>query len=323
MKLRPPHPALALVLVAACPQTVPHGQSSMLREGYLITSDSARLFYRITGRAEDTIIAVHGGPGDNLLGIADDFAPLTTRHAVVFYDQRGSGRSELPVDTTRLFARRQVADLEEIRDQLGLERVTIVAHSYGALLAASYAVAHPGRVRRMVFFGPLPPRRGDVLQRFPATIRARLDSQEIARLDEALRRLHDPRADARQACRDFLIVALLPRLAEPRRALARMRSDLCASDKAGIRYGLTVTNRVVLNSYGDWDLRPQLHPLAIPTLIMHGEEDAIPMDLVTEWTSSLPGAQLVRVPNAAHFPYLERPDFVWPTVERFLASPGR
>lgn len=58
--------------------------------------------------------------------------------------------------------------------------------------------------------------------------------------------------------------------------------------KAGIRYGLTVTSLVVLNSYGDWDLRPQLHPLDIPTLIMHREEDAIPMDLVAERTSSLP-----------------------------------
>jgi proline iminopeptidase len=313
----------AIILVAACAHTAPPGQPRTLREGYLTTSDSARLFYRIAGHAGDTIIALHGGPGDNLEGIAEDFAPLTTRHTVVFYDQRGGGRSELPVDTTRLFARRQVEDLEEVRDQLGLERVTLVAHSYGALLAASYAVAHPSRVRRMVFFGPLPPRRGDVLQRFPATIRARLDAQEITRLDEAYRRLRDRGAEVRQACRDFLAVALLPRLAQPRRSLALMRSDLCASSVDGIRYGLTVASRVVLDSYGDWDLRQQLHLLDIPTLVMHGEEDAIPMELVAEWISSLRRGQLVRVPNAAHFPYLERPDLVWPAVDHFLTAPER
>jgi proline iminopeptidase len=175
----------------------------------------------------------------------------------------------------------------------------------------------------MVFFGPLPPRRGDVLRRFPEAIRARLDGQQIARLDDAFRRLRDPGADARQACRDFLAVALLPRLAEPRRSLALMKSDLCASNVDGIRYGLTVASRVVLDSYGDWDLRQQLQLLDIPTLVMHGEEDSIPMDLVEEWTSSLRACQLVRVPGAAHFPYLERPDLVWPVVDHFLGAAER
>lgn len=323
MNARPRALSLVLVGALACGQNAPPGQAATSNEGYLLTSDSARLFYRIAGRGRDTIIAIHGGPGDNLEGIASDFTPLTLRHAVVFYDQRGGGKSELPFDTTRLFASRQVEDLEELRDLLRLERVVLIAHSYGALLAASYALAHPSHVRRMVFFGPLPPRRGDVLQRFPATIRARLDSQEIARLDDAYRRLGDPGADVRQACRDFLAVALLPRLAQPRRSLALMRSDLCASNPDGIRYGLTISSRVVLNSYEDWDLRQQLHHLRIPTLVMHGEEDAIPMDLVAEWASSLPGGRLVRVPDAAHFLYLERPDLVWPAVERFLAAPGR
>ena len=320
MNARPPPFSLALVCVLACGHNTPPGQAGTLDEGYLLTSDSARLFYRIAGRGCDTIIAIHGGPGDNLEGIADDFTPLTIRHTAVFYDQRGGGKSELPLDTTRLFARRQVEDLEELRDLLRLERVTLIAHSYGALLAASYAIAHPSHVRSMVFFGPLPPRRGDVLQRFPATIRARLDSQEIARLDDAYRRLGDPGADVRKACRDFLAVALLPRLAQPRRSLALMKSDLCASNLDGIRYGLTISSRVVLNSYEAWDLRQQLHHLDIPVLVMHGEEDAIPMDLVVEWIASLPRGRLLRVPDAAHFPHVERPDLVWPAVDQFLAA---
>jgi proline iminopeptidase len=102
-----------------------------------------------------------------------------------------------------------------------------------------------------------------------------------------------------------------------------VRSDLCASDPAGIRYGLTITNRVVMASYGDWDLRERLRGLAVPTLVVHGEQEAIPMDLIEEWVGSMPNAWLVRVPNAAHFPYVERPEIVWPEVERFLASGGR
>jgi hypothetical protein len=128
MNTRPPPLTLELVCLFACVHNPPPGQVGASSGGYLLTSDSARLFYQIAGHGRDTIIALHGGPGDNLEGIAEDFTPLTVRHAVVFYDQRGGGKSELPRDTTRLFAGRQVEDLEELRDLLRLDRVTLIAH---------------------------------------------------------------------------------------------------------------------------------------------------------------------------------------------------
>jgi proline-specific peptidase len=298
-------------------------RDAAVREGYLTTSDSARLFYRVMGHTGDTLIAIHGGPGVDLESIAGDFAPLAERHVVIFYDQRGAGRSELPKDTMRLVAARQIADLEEVRKHFGARHVTLVAHSYGPLLAASYALAHPEAVRRMVFFGPVPPRRGDFWQRFGSTMGQRLDSTARARLADANKRLAEPNGDTRQACRDYWAVALRPRLAEPDRTLALLKSDLCASDPAGIRYGLTTTNRVVMGSFGDWDLRERLRQLTVPTLIVHGEQESIPMDLVEEWATSLPKARLFKVPNAAHFTYAERPEIVWPEVERFLAERTR
>jgi len=294
-----------------------------VREGYVTTSDSARLFYRVIGRGADTLIAIHGGPGVDLESIAGDFAPLGERHVVIFYDQRGAGRSELPKDTTRLAVARQIADLDEVRRHFNVQRVTLVAHSYGPLLAASYALAHPDAVRRMVFFGPIPPRRGNFWRRFGASMSQRLDSTARARLADANRRLANPNEDTRRACRDYWAVALRPRLAEPDRTLPLLKSDLCGSDPAGIRYGLTTTNRVVMASYGDWDLRERLRHLDVPTLVVHGEQESIPMDLVEEWVTSLPHASLFRVPNAAHFTYAERPELVWPEVERFLADAAR
>ena len=179
----------------------------------------------------------------------------------------------------------------------------------------------------MVFFGPVPPRRGNFWQRFGANMAQRLDStagrrlaDASTRLADASTRLADPNADTRQACRDYWAVGMRPRLADPDRTLPLIKSDLCASDPAGIRYGLTITNRVVMASYGDWDLRDGLKRLQVPTLVVHGEQDSIPMDLVEEWASALPRAHLVRVPNAAHFTYAERPEQVWPAVEAFLAQ---
>src|SRR5215207_4549091 len=92
--------AVALALFA--PALAIAEQTPAVREGYVTTTDSARLFYRVVGQRGDTIIAIHGGPGVDLESIANDFAPLAERHVVIFYDQRGAGRSELPRDTARL-----------------------------------------------------------------------------------------------------------------------------------------------------------------------------------------------------------------------------
>ncbi|HET7585213.1 MAG TPA: alpha/beta hydrolase [Gemmatimonadaceae bacterium] len=311
---------LAALPVAARLAAPLGAQRPNTQEGYVVTQDSMRLFYRVVGSGPDTIIAIHGGPGVNMESIAADFAPLAARHTVIFYDQRGTGRSTLPRDTTKLGAAQQIADLEAVRAHFGVERVALVAHSYGPLLAATYALEHPEHVSRMVFFGPVPPRRADLWQRVGRAFTARLDSAQRARLADANRRLADSSADIEQACRDYWAIALRPRLADPDRSLPLIRSEFCTSNPAGIRYGLTVTNRVVMASYGDWDLRDRLRTLRVPTLIVYGEADAIPEDLVLEWVSTLPHAAFLPVPGAAHFAYAERPDFVWPRVERFLSG---
>jgi proline iminopeptidase len=311
---------LVLILLSAVPAAAAMAQGTPPRTGYLKTPDGAQLYFRVAGHAPDTLIAIHGGPGVDLESIAGDFAPLAERHTVIFYDQRGTGRSTLPSDTTRLTAAQQIDDLDAVRAHFRIARATLIAHSYGPLLAATYAIAHPDRVRRMVLMGPVPPRRGDFWARFAKNSTARIDSTLRSQLAGANKRLMEATSDEdiRNACRAYWAAAMVPRLAEPARTLPLIRSDLCGSDPRGIKFGLTTTNRVVMASYGDWDLRSQLKGLRAHTLVVHGEAEAIPMDLVEEWVTSLPNATLLRVPNAAHFAYAERPDVVWPAVEKFL-----
>ena len=145
-------------------------------------------------------------------------------------------------------------------------------------------------------------------------------------MQAALRRQNDPASSedvARKGCRDYWAIGVRPRLAEPDRSATLLKSDFCATDLAGILYGNRTANRVIMNSFGNWDLRPQLRTLDVPLLVVHGEQETIPMDLVEEWATSMPHAQLMRVPNAAHFTYMEQPQLVWPAVEKFLAGDGK
>src|SRR6185436_20518248 len=99
--------------------------------------------------------------------------------------------SDLPSDTARLHAPRQIQDLDDLRKHFGLERVTLVAHSYGPLLAGSYAIAHPANVKKMIFFGPVPPRRGEFNQRYGRNFNARLDSTQRRAMNAANRQQLD------------------------------------------------------------------------------------------------------------------------------------
>lgn len=284
-----------------------------------IPGDGAALFYRMVGSGPDVLVMIHGGPGMDMGYMVSDFAPLAERHRLLFYDQRGGGRSELLRNDPALYTMaRHVADLEALRQHFGLERMTLVAHSFGPAIAAAYAMAHPDRVARMVLIGPVPPRAGNLWTRYGEIIDSRLLPEEraaLTKLEAAMVRGVDPV----QACRAYWAIAVKPRVARPDLA-RRVTGDFCSAGADAIRSGMGVAGPHTLASLGEWDFRAGLAAVTAPTLVIHGEADAIPMDLVEEWTAALPNAKLMKVPDASHFPYVERPDLVWPAIESFLRA---
>jgi proline iminopeptidase len=311
-------PVAWIALLLACHATTPPGPGAHPTEGRL-PGDGAALFYRMVGAGPDVLVMIHGGPGMDMGYMVPDFGPLAEHHRLLFYDQRGGGRSELLRDDPALYTMaRHVADLEALRVHFGLERMTLVAHSFGPAIAASYAMAHPERVARMIFLGPVPPRAGDMATRYAATLDRRLtpdERAELTKLEAAM--IHG--ADPVQACRAYWAIAVKPRVARPELA-SRVTGDFCSAGAEAIRAGMGVAGPHTEASLGDWDFRPGLAAVTAPTLVIHGEADAIPMDLVAEWTAAMPSAKLAKIPGASHFPYVERPDLVWPMVEQFLQA---
>ncbi|MCB0560513.1 MAG: alpha/beta hydrolase [Lewinellaceae bacterium] len=286
------------------------------REGYFTSEDNIRLYYKMTGQGADTLVVIHGGPGMDSEYMVADFEPLADKYKLLFYDQRGGGRSTLPKDTSQLHMTQHITDLEALRTHFGFEKMTLVAHSFGPALAARYAITHPGRVARMVFLGPIPPIRENFWERFGDAVNRRLTPQEQKELSVQYNAMIEG-PDTKEACRKFWNIALKPRLAAGRK-VSIIKGDCCAASPEAIRYGMDITNSVTINSMGNWDYHGDLPLVTAPTLILHGEEEAIPMDMVEEWVKAMPHAQLIKVPRAAHFTYVERPDVTWPAIEAFL-----
>lgn len=125
---------------------------------YLQTSDGTDLYVVEFGAAAipgDTVVVLHGGWGAEQSYLWSAVEPLAGQYHFVFYDQRGSLRSPAPDSSISL--QRFVSDLEELRRELGQERLTIFAHSMGSRLAYTYLRKHPEHVRRLALAGPLVP----------------------------------------------------------------------------------------------------------------------------------------------------------------------
>lgn len=125
-----------------------------IKESFLDVGHGHQLYVHDWGKtdAQTPILFVHGGPGN---GCADrdkrKFDPETQR--VIFFDQRGSGKSlpfgSLEHNTTPDL----VADIEKLADHLHLKKFVLVGGSWGSTLALAYGITHPERVTAMILDG--------------------------------------------------------------------------------------------------------------------------------------------------------------------------
>lgn len=303
---------LSLLLVAAAPTP---------GEGYLRTTDGVRLFYKVVGHGPETLVAVHGGPGNSLSSIEPDFRPFEKRYTIVYYDQRGNGHSDLIENPSRLSLEHHVADLDAVRAHFGLAKMKLIGNSWGGLLVAAYAAEHPDRIERVVMQDPAPPTR-PLLARIGEELgdraRRHLDPVQRRRLGQLFDgEYRESVADPRAACREWARL-LLP-LMTAGSPTSPIKGDVCGGTDEALRLQQTV-NGQVWQTMGDFDLRPRMAAVAAPVLVVQGEADYIPLESARAWAASLPDARLLVIPRAGHTPQGERPDIFFPAIETFLAG---
>lgn len=136
------------------------GQDPNYSEWYLIRDD-VEIFVKEMGRGQDTVLVLHGGFGANHDYMIDAIDGLEDQFHFVFFDQRGSLMS--PADKENLTFQKNVDDVEALIKTLGSERIKILAHSMGTLVAMEYVKQHPESVSHLVLTGTLLP-KSDSLQ---------------------------------------------------------------------------------------------------------------------------------------------------------------
>lgn len=114
--------------------------------------DGTVLSYRVSGTG-DPLICLPGGPM-RPSGYLGELGGLSAARRLVQLDLRGTGASAVPADPGTCRIDRMVADVEALREHLGVEHVAVLGHSAGANLAMLYAEAHPERVSALILVTP-------------------------------------------------------------------------------------------------------------------------------------------------------------------------
>ena len=263
------------------------------------------LFERRIGSGPPTVV-LHGGPGAHHDYLLPGFDALARGRELIYYDQRGGGRSavsrETPVGWTE-----QVADLDELRRLWGLEKLTLTGYSWGGLLALLYAVEFPDRVARLALVSPAPAWREARLEferRFNERNLAPQLQQQRAALRESGLRERDPSGYSQK----LFELSVAAYFHDPGRA-----HDLTPFRVTGR------TQQEVWASLADYDLRPELARLTLPTTVLHGTSDPIPID-TARTLAELLKAEFHPLPNCGHVPYVEAFEEFVRLLDGFLPS---
>src|SRR5947209_15660282 len=128
----------------------PHPAS---RTGYLPV-DRGALCYRAIGQGRPIII-LHGGPDFDHTYLLPDMDRLADAFHLIYYDQRGRGRSSAQVQPEDVSLESEIDDLDRLREYFQLGSVAVVGHSWGGLLAMAYAIRHPDRVSHLILMNTI------------------------------------------------------------------------------------------------------------------------------------------------------------------------
>lgn len=279
------------------------------------------LYYHTYGDPDgQPVLILNGGPGvssEHFGGLAEQIGGLNGGYRTILFDQRGTGRSTLDrIDSSTVSIATMVADVEALREYLGIDEWMVMGHSWGGMYAMLYAAAHPERVSALILSAS-----GGVdlewLGYAGDNIRMRLGPERRAVYDRSF----DPeyaRANPERAAQERLEAMAAAYVFDPANipfvveALSRP-----GANSPAVR-GLVYAD---LNRIG-YDLSDEMAQFDRPAIILAGRQDILGDEVPLRTHSVLPRSELVWLDRCSHYPWLDRPDAYFDAIAGFLEREG-
>ncbi len=251
--------------------------------------------YQIAGSGAPLVL-LHG-IGSNASSWRDQLRGLADLRRVIAWDAPGYGGST-PLAAGRPVAADYAERLKLLLGGLGLDRVDIVGHSLGALMAVSFARQWPARVSRLILADAAAGYGVASTEPLPVAVQTRLDDLAalgvVGMAEKRAARLLSPAA--------------------PQDRVVRVRESMAAIDPAGYRQAAAML--------AQGNLGEDAKQIEVPTLVICGAEDIVTPPAGNRTVAeTMPNAQYVEIPDAGHASYVEQPDAFNALVRNFLATP--
>jgi proline iminopeptidase len=284
-----------------------------------ISVGTSSLYARDVGRGEP-IIVLHGGPDFDHLYLLPDLDRFADTYRLVYYDQRGRGQSAAGVQPDDVTLQSDVDDLEAVRRHFQLDAPALLGHSWGAVLALEYARRYPARVSRLVLMNPAPASANDTAILRKSSVQKLATDMDRQRQIVASPAYQEGDPEAVTARYRIHFKPALKRQSDYERLMTNMHAAFISQGKDGIVKARAVEDRLMRDTWDvpDYDLFPRLRELNIPTLVIWGDADFIPVEIATHIAQALPNARLESLKDCGHFAYMECPDAVRAALERFF-----
>jgi proline iminopeptidase len=225
---------------------------------------------------------------------------------VVFYDQRGNGRSGALKPGQSCTLADQLDDLEAVRAHLKADKIDLLGHSWGGYLVMAYAARHADRIRHLVTVDSAAPKWSDTVYLFKDIFPEGQERADGFTFGDAL---GDPAATDASLREYFTWLFYAP---EKRDAFIAQTNTKVFSKSV---------NEAVERDVQRFDLNPELRKFKFPTLVITGRYDInVAPSVAYKMHKAIPGSKFVVFERSGHLPFFEEPEPFVRAIESFLGA---
>jgi proline iminopeptidase len=275
-------------------------------------NSGVKIAYRVFGSGAPLVV-LNGGPGrssDTFTELAETLQAKTHRQVIIF-DQRGTGRSKLPVlDESTVSLDLMVGDLEALRKHLGFSKISILGHSFGGMYAMTYASRYPDNVESLILScsGGIDLSWKDYAQH-----------NMLSRLNQKARLKYkfwtSPEQEAKDPIRAGMesFRLLIPSYIYHQKFIPRLERDLLNP-----KFETEGLNELVWKTMENYDLKDALKVFLAPTLIIDGRQDILGEAVPIKIHDTISNSKLEFLDECSHYPWLDSPEKYFSLIKDFL-----
>lgn len=276
-------------------------------------NNGVRIAYRVFGSGSPLIV-LNGGPGRSSDTFTDLAQTLSLKNRrVILFDQRGTGRSKLPVaDESTVSLNLMVGDLEALRKHLQYEKISLLGHSFGGMYAMAYASQYPEHIKSLILSAS-----GGV----DLSWKEYAFHNMLSRLDQAARQKYEFWTSPEQVQADPIKASLEAlRVLVPTYIYHQKFVPVLEKALVNLDYYTPAIGELVWKSMENYNLKGALKILSAPTLIIDGRQDTIGEAVPIAIHGEIPNSRLEFIDECSHYPWLDGPEKYFSLIDGFLAQ---